>query len=68
MPNGSSSPILGPLRRRGWLDFETEETDSVEAGRPVRRYYRLTDEEGRAAAEELSEEAIAELGLRRTIV
>lgn len=42
LPSGTIYPILVRLQRAGWVDSAWEEIDPVMAGRPVRRYYRLT--------------------------
>lgn len=39
---GSRYPILARLEDAGWLTSRWEELDPTEAGRPRRRYYRLT--------------------------
>ncbi len=49
LPSGTVHPILARLESAGWLVSTWETLDRHEAGRPPRRYYRLTDE-GRAAA------------------
>lgn len=41
-PSGTLYPILLRLRRAGWVAAHWEEIDPVAAGRPARRYYRLT--------------------------
>ena len=49
-PSGTVYPILARLEGLGWLESEWEEPDvHVPAGRPRRRYYRLT-EDGAAKA------------------
>ena len=40
LKSGSLYPILARLEQRGWLESRWE--DSPDAGRPRRRYYRLT--------------------------
>jgi PadR family transcriptional regulator, regulatory protein PadR len=47
--SGKLYPILARLETHGWLSGEFEQVDPVAAGRPPRRWYRLT-EEGTAAA------------------
>lgn len=42
LPSGTLYPILVRLQRAGWVDSAWEEIDPVTAGRPARRYYRLT--------------------------
>lgn len=41
-PSGTLYPILLRLQRAGWVQTRWEDVDPVEAGRPPRRYYRLT--------------------------
>ncbi|MFD0745083.1 PadR family transcriptional regulator [Phytohabitans flavus] len=41
-PSGTLYPILQRLQRAGWVAAHWEEVDPVAAGRPARRYYRLT--------------------------
>ncbi|MEH1127244.1 PadR family transcriptional regulator [Micromonospora sp. CPCC 206061] len=41
-PSGTLYPILLRLQRAGWVSAHWEEIDPVVAGRPPRRYYRLT--------------------------
>ncbi|SHN48238.1 Transcriptional regulator PadR-like family protein [Cryptosporangium aurantiacum] len=42
LPSGTLYPILTRLQRAGWAETHWEEIDPIEAGRPARRYYRLT--------------------------
>jgi DNA-binding PadR family transcriptional regulator len=42
LPSGTIHPILARLERIGWVESRWEDVDPKEAGRPVRRYYRLT--------------------------
>lgn len=42
LPNGTIYPILHRLERTGWLTSYWEDIDTKKAGRPPRRYYRLT--------------------------
>lgn len=44
LASGTLYPILNRLQRAGWVDAEWEDIDPVSAGRPARRYYRLTAE------------------------
>jgi PadR family transcriptional regulator len=48
-PSGTLYPILVRLQRAGWVRAAWEDVDTVQVGRPARRYYRLTAD-GRAAA------------------
>jgi PadR family transcriptional regulator len=41
-PSGTLYPILLRLQKAGWVDAVWEQVDPVAAGRPARRYYRLT--------------------------
>jgi len=50
LASGSIYPILARLERAGWVESGWEELDRHAAGRPPRRYYRLT-EAGRLAIE-----------------
>jgi DNA-binding PadR family transcriptional regulator len=42
LPSGTIHPILARLERLGWLESRWEDVDPRAAGRPARRYYRLT--------------------------
>jgi DNA-binding PadR family transcriptional regulator len=42
LPSGTVHPILARLEGAGWLESRWEDVDAAEAGRPARRYYRLT--------------------------
>ena len=53
-PSGTLYPILLRLQRAGWIDARWEEIDPVAAGRPARRYYRLTAEGAVAARTEVA--------------
>lgn len=44
LASGSLYPILTRLRDAGWVEAHWEDVDPVAAGRPARRYYRLTPE------------------------
>jgi DNA-binding PadR family transcriptional regulator len=44
LARGTVHPILARLERMGWVDSCWEEVDVLVAGRPARRYYRLTGE------------------------
>ncbi|MEU2611922.1 PadR family transcriptional regulator [Micromonospora sp. NPDC007271] len=55
LPSGTLYPVLHRLQTAGWLAAEWEEVDPVAAGRPARRYYRLTPEGVRAARPALAE-------------
>lgn len=53
-PSGKLYPVLARLVDAGWLVREREEVDAVQAGRPARYFYRLTEEGAVAAERELS--------------
>jgi DNA-binding PadR family transcriptional regulator len=42
LPSGTIHPILARLEGMGWLESRWEDIDPKAAGRPARRYYRLT--------------------------
>ena len=42
LPSGTIHPILARLEGMGWLESRWEDVDASAAGRPARRYYRLT--------------------------
>ncbi|MEU4472946.1 PadR family transcriptional regulator [Micromonospora sp. NPDC023888] len=42
LPSGTLYPVLHRLTAAGWLVADWEPIDPAEAGRPARRYYRLT--------------------------
>ncbi|MGB6021324.1 MAG: PadR family transcriptional regulator [Ornithinimicrobium sp.] len=42
LPSGTIHPILARLESIGWLVSGWEEVEPAQAGRPKRRYYRLT--------------------------
>jgi|SRR6478609_1779411 PadR family transcriptional regulator PadR len=42
LPSGTVHPILARLEGAGWLESRWEDLDASTAGRPARRYYRLT--------------------------
>jgi PadR family transcriptional regulator, regulatory protein PadR len=41
-PSGTLYPILTRLERAGWIEARWEQLDPAVAGRPARKYYRLT--------------------------
>lgn len=53
-PSGTLYPILTRLQRAGWIRAEWEDVDVAAAGRPARRYYRLTPDGLVAARTELA--------------
>jgi PadR family transcriptional regulator PadR len=53
-PSGKLYPILARLQRAGWLSRDQEPIDPAVAGRPARRWYRLTPQGVHAARHELA--------------
>jgi PadR family transcriptional regulator PadR len=53
-PSGTVYPILVRLQKIGWLQAHWEDIDPVEAGRPARRWYRLTPDGVESARAELA--------------
>ena len=53
-PSGTLYPILLRLQNAGWVEAYWEDIDPVAAGRPARRYYRLSDEGLASARQELA--------------
>lgn len=60
LKGGTIHPILARLRSHGWIEDEWEDLDSRTLGRPLRRFYRLT-ELGRDRAAEVQGAAGARL-------
>lgn len=54
LKSGTLYPALARLERAGWIESRWEETDPQVAGRPRRRFYRLTAQGEPAARKELS--------------
>jgi DNA-binding PadR family transcriptional regulator len=65
LPSGTMYPILTRLQEAGWLQADWEHIDPAVAGRPARRYYRLTAAGAAAARTELAA-LYARLRLRGT--
>jgi PadR family transcriptional regulator PadR len=53
-PSGTLYPILLRLQKAGWVQATWEKIDPVTAGRPARRYYRLTVDGAVAARTEIA--------------
>nr|WP_229835759.1 PadR family transcriptional regulator [Dactylosporangium sucinum] len=62
LASGTLYPILHRLQEAGWVTALWEDIDPAEAGRPARRFYRLTPD-----GVEQARDALAELH-RRTAV
>ena len=54
LPSGTLYPVLVRLRQAGWVEARWEQLDASAAGRPARRYYRLSSEGTARAAAELA--------------
>ncbi|HWH00792.1 MAG TPA: PadR family transcriptional regulator [Pilimelia sp.] len=54
LPSGTLYPILARLEEAGWLQARWEDVDPAAAGRPARRYYRLTAAGAEAGRVELA--------------
>lgn len=54
LPSGTIHPILARLESTGWLQSRWEEIDPHDAGRPRRRFYRLSPEGAERARHELA--------------
>ena len=52
--SGTVYPILARLEGVGWVESRWEDVDPVDAGRPARRYYRLTPSGAEHAREALA--------------
>lgn len=67
LPTGTIHPILARLEKEfGWLTSRWEDVKAEEAGRPRRRYYRLTEDGAERARIALARAttSISALGLR----
>lgn len=52
--SGTVHPILARLESAGWVESRWEDVDPQVAGRPARRYYRITGDGARQAWAELA--------------
>lgn len=64
LASGTVHPILARLESYGWLESRWEDIDPRSAGRPARRYYRLTDDGAVAARRLLALRTRRSAGLR----
>ncbi|MEU5567439.1 PadR family transcriptional regulator [Micromonospora musae] len=55
LPSGTVYPVLHRLQGARWVEADWETIDPAVAGRPARRYYRLTAEGATAARQALAE-------------
>jgi PadR family transcriptional regulator, regulatory protein PadR len=62
LPSGTLYPLLRRMQDAGWVTAEWERLDPVAAGRPARRYYRLT-----AEGIQQAQQALAELRATTTV-
>jgi PadR family transcriptional regulator PadR len=53
--SGTLYPLLQRLENAGWLKSEWEQLDPSQAGRPRRRYYKLTGDGQKQAVQALAE-------------
>ena len=55
LPSGTIYPIVARLEQLGWVESSWEDPhEHIEAGRPRRRYYRLTEEGAQQARDALA--------------
>jgi len=54
LPSGTVHPILARLEGAAWLESRWEDVVASDAGRPARRYYRLTPDGIDAARDALA--------------
>ena len=54
-PSGTLYPILARFEKNGWLTLVKEDIDPRAAGRPARRFYRITGAAVTAARLQLAE-------------
>jgi DNA-binding PadR family transcriptional regulator len=62
LPSGTLYPMLARLRQEGLVDSAWEELPQDAAGRPPRKFYRLTGEGVRVARLELAKVSPAQAG------
>jgi len=62
MPSGRLYPILAQLEAAEWIEGRREDIDAATAGRPPRRFYRLTPD-GTVLARQGLAELLAQLGV-----
>lgn len=63
LPSGTLYPILVRLENAGWLSSEWELVEPSVAGRPRKRFYRLTGRGTNKARAALAELSVSEEGL-----
>jgi PadR family transcriptional regulator PadR len=68
LPTGTVHPILARLEGLGWVESRWEDVDPSEAGRPPRRYYRLTSVGRRESSSRLARSARPRVALEGRLV
>jgi DNA-binding PadR family transcriptional regulator len=66
-PSGTIYPVLTRLLDAGWLDAHWEDIDPVLAGRPARRWFRLTPHGEQSARAQLAAYRQRHAPRRRTV-
>ncbi|HEV2373056.1 MAG TPA: PadR family transcriptional regulator [Streptosporangiaceae bacterium] len=64
LPSGTIHPILARLESAGWLESRWEQVDPRAAGRPRRRFYRLSQDGAELARHALARATAARTALR----
>jgi PadR family transcriptional regulator, regulatory protein PadR len=64
LPSGTIHPILARFEKLGWLESSWEDIDTAVAGRPRRRYYRLTEDGAERARIALAQARTSAASLR----
>jgi PadR family transcriptional regulator, regulatory protein PadR len=64
LPSGTVHPILARLEGAGWAQSCWEDTDPAAAGRPRRRYYKLTQDGAERARIALAQATTSTAALR----
>ena len=55
LPSGTIHPILARFERLGWLESRWEDASPSQQGRPLRRYYQLTEDGAERARHALAQ-------------
>lgn len=64
LPSGTVHPILARFEGVGWVESRWEDIDPSDAGRPARRYYRLTSSGAEQARDALARAQRARPGMQ----
>jgi DNA-binding PadR family transcriptional regulator len=67
LQSGTTHPILANLERIGWLESRWEDANPAELGRPLRRYYRLSQDGAVLARRALARADARTTALRRRL-